>query len=95
MDSGFVVTLQFTSFNLEKMINTDQVLVHDGQNESSLQLGTFYGGSLPPKKGIQSSSNNMFVIFKSDELHNSFTGFKANYFAGLFRRVQFYLYYCR
>ena len=38
----------------------------------------FYGGHPPPKEGIYSSSNHMFVIFKSDK-NGSYTGFSASY----------------
>ena len=43
-------------------------------------LGVFYGGHPPPREGIHSSSNTMFVIFKSDK-NDSFTGFNASYYA--------------
>ena len=73
------------------MADTDQVLVYDGQSETSSKLGTFYGGNPPPSTEILSSSNHMLVIFKSDSLSNDYSGFKANYSAGNLRKT-FYMF---
>ena len=52
--------------------------MYDGEDETGEVLGVFYGGHSPPKEGIYSSSNRMFLIFKSDKTHSN-TGFSASY----------------
>ena len=78
LNSSQQIQLVFTSFSLQNENNTDALYVYDGKNATEQLLGVFYGGHPPPKKGIQSSSNKMFLIFKSDET-DSYTGFKASY----------------
>ena len=56
----------FSSFSVEDKNNTDAVFVYDGGNTSAKMLGVYYGGHLPPKEGLFSSSNQMLVIFISD-----------------------------
>ena len=68
----------FTHFSLQNENNTDALYVYDGKDDTGQLLGVFYGGHPPPKKGIQSSSNKMFVIFKSDNT-DSYAGFNASY----------------
>lgn len=75
------ILLVFTSFSLQDEKNTDELCVYDGEDETGEVLGVFYGGHPPPKEGIFSSSNRMFLIFKSDK-SNSYTGFSASYYAG-------------
>ena len=70
----------FKAFILQKENNTDELYVYDGENESGDELGVFFGGHIPPEEGIYSWSNNMFLIFKSDET-DSYTGFIAFYYA--------------
>ena len=72
------ILLTFTHFSLQTEKNTDGLYVYDGQNTTGEVLGVFYGGHPPPKEGIYSSSNHMFVIFKSDN-NSSYTGFSASY----------------
>ncbi|XP_022783076.1 uncharacterized protein LOC111323895 isoform X2 [Stylophora pistillata] len=73
------IVLVFTEFRLQHEIGTDELYVYDGSDSKGVVLGVFYGGHPPPEKGIYSSSNYMFIVFKSDK-DNSFTGFKASYF---------------
>ena len=54
--------------------------MYDGENAEGEVLGVFYGGYPPPSKGINSSSNTMFLILKSDK-NDSYTGFSAFYYA--------------
>ena len=54
--------------------------MYDGENEEGEILGVFYGGQPPPREGIYSRSNTMFLIFKSDK-NDSYTGFSASYYA--------------
>lgn len=54
--------------------------VYDGEIATRETLGVFYGSNPPPKEGIYSSSNRMFVIFKSDKT-DSYTGFSASYYS--------------
>ena len=72
------IHLMFTKFNLQNENNTDALYVYDGRNNTGDVLGVFYGGNAPSQKGIYSSSNYMFVIFKSDS-NDSYTGFSAFY----------------
>ena len=72
------IHLTFTDFNLQNDNNTDGLYVYDGENSTGKVLGVFYGGHLPPKEGINSSSNHMFLIFKSDKSVSD-TGFRAWY----------------
>ena len=69
----------FTNFSLQNEKNTDELYVYDGDNATGEVLGVFYGGHPPPEKGIYSSSNRMFIIFKSDKT-DSYTGFNASYY---------------
>jgi len=71
----------FKNFSLQNENLTDELRVYDGEDETGELLGVFYGGHPPPKEGIYSSSNRMFLIFKSDKTH-SYTGFSASYFVG-------------
>ena len=74
------VHLIFTTFDLQSEQNTDELYVYDGENVGGEVLGVFYGGHPPPSEGIYSSSNTMFLIFKSDK-NDSYTGFSASYYA--------------
>ena len=74
------IHLAFTNFSLQNENNTDGLYVYDGENATGKVLGVYYGGHPPPKEGIYSSSNHMFVIFKSDK-NGSYTGFSASYTA--------------
>ena len=74
------IYLTFTNFSLQNENNTDGLYVYDGENATGKVLGVYYGGHPPPKEGIYSSSNHMFVIFKSDK-NGSYTGFSASYTA--------------
>lgn len=74
------VHLIFSSFNLQNESNTDVLYVYDGEIATRETLGVFYGSNPPPKEGIYSSSNRMFVIFKSDKT-DSYTGFSASYYS--------------
>ena len=74
------IHLTFTAFNLQNENNTDALYVFDGENSTGKVLGVFYGSYSPPKEGINSSSNHMFIIFKSDN-NGSYTGFSASYSA--------------
>ena len=68
----------FTNFSLQHENNTDVLYVYDGKNSTGNMLGMYYGDHPPPKEGIFSSSNQMFLIFKSDK-NESYTGFNAFY----------------
>jgi len=72
------IHLTFSHFSLQSENNTDGLYVYDGENATGVVLGVFYGGHPPPKDGIYSSSNHMFVIFKSDK-SDSYTGFSVSY----------------
>ena len=72
------VFLMFSRFSLQAENNTDAVHVYDGGNTTGKVLGVFYGGHPPPADGLYSSSNKLFVVFKSDN-NKSFSGFKASY----------------
>ena len=73
------IHLTFTNFSLQSDNNTDGLFVYDGENASGEVLGVFYGNHPPPEEGIYSSSNHMFVVFKSDR-SGSYSGFKATYY---------------
>ena len=72
------IHLTFTAFNLQNENNTDALYVYDGENSTGEVLGVFYGNHTPLIEGINSSSNHMFLIFKSDK-KISYTGFSALY----------------
>ena len=74
------ILLTFANFSLQSENNTDGLYVYDGENTTGEVLGVLYGGHPPAKEGIYSSSNNMFIIFKSDR-GGSYTGFIASYSA--------------
>ena len=75
------IHLTFPDFSLQNENNTDALYVYDGKNSTGKVLGVFYGGNPPSKEGIFSSSNQMFVIFRSDK-NGSYTGFSAFYCGG-------------
>lgn len=72
------IIIKFTNFSLQNAGN-DSLLVYDGEDASKKVLGEFYNGQLPPKEGICSSSNHMFVVFKSNN-HTKDSGFFASYY---------------
>ena len=74
------IHLTFTNFSLQNESNTDGLYVYDAENATGEALGVFYGGHPPPREGLNSSSNHMFVIFKSDR-NGSHSGFKATYYS--------------
>ena len=74
------IHLTFTNFSLQSENDTDALYVYDGENIAGVVLGVFFGAHTPPKDGVYSSSNHMFVIFKSDN-KSSYTGFRASYSA--------------
>lgn len=76
----YQVLLKFPKFTLQTGTNTDNVQLYDGQNETSPSLGVYAGDKVPPASGIQSSSNELFIIFKTDSKDN-FAGFQASYSA--------------
>lgn len=53
--------------------------MYDGENATGVMLGVFNASHPPPTDGIYSSSNRIFVIFKSDK-NGSYTGFDASYY---------------
>ena len=72
------IHLTFTNFSLQNENNTDGLYVYDGENATGEVLGVFYGDHPPPKEGINTSTNHMFIIFKSDN-NGSYTGFSGSY----------------
>ena len=68
----------FTDFSLQIEKNTDQLYAYDGENATGKILDVFYGDHPPPKEGVYSSSNSLFVIFESDN-SDSHTGFSTYY----------------
>lgn len=74
------VVLKFPKFSLQKGPGTDNVQLYDGKNETSPSLGVYSGETTPPPSGVHSSSNELFVIFKTDS-KNNFAGFQASYSA--------------
>lgn len=75
---GLQVLLKFSKFTVQKGADTDNVQVYDGQNETSPSLGIYSGDRAPPRSGVWSSSNELFIIFKTDSKSN-FAGFQASY----------------
>ncbi|XP_074610958.1 uncharacterized protein LOC141865538 isoform X3 [Acropora palmata] len=75
------ILLTFTNFSLRNAAENDSLHVYDGRDTTREELGVFCGGRPPPKKGlgINSSSNHLFVVFKSSN-HTKYTGFVASYF---------------
>ena len=78
--SQHVFLMFSSSFSLQAENNTDVIRVYDGGNTTGEVLGVFYGGHPPPKGGLYSSANQMFVVFKTDN-NKSFSGFQASYHA--------------
>ena len=74
------IHLEFIAFSFQKEKHTDELCVYDGKDTSSELLGVFYGDHTPPDKGIYSSSNSLFLLFKSDK-KDSYNGFNASYSA--------------
>jgi len=59
--------------------NTDAIYVYGGENPRGEAWEVFYGGHPPPKEGICISSNQIFIVFKSDK-EGSYHGFSASYY---------------
>ena len=70
----------FTNFILQRENDTDGLYLYDGENVTGEVLGVFYGGHPPPKEGVYSSSNHMFILFRSDK-NASYIGFSASFSA--------------
>ncbi|MFT4757794.1 MAG: M6 family metalloprotease-like protein, partial [Vicingaceae bacterium] len=68
------VTLSFSAFDIEAIYDT--VTVYDGANINAQLIGKFSGNSIPVN--ITSSSNAMFVQFKSNATLNG-SGFDASF----------------
>ncbi|XP_056290732.1 cubilin [Pseudoliparis swirei] len=78
---GFVVTLNFLSFDVEGgSCAFDSVEVRDGSTSSSPLLGTFCGAEAPPR--LQSTQRSMFIRFKTDSSISNL-GFEAAYGSAL------------
>ncbi|CAB1449409.1 unnamed protein product, partial [Pleuronectes platessa] len=78
---GYVVTLNFLSFDIEGgTCRFDFVEVRDGSTSSSPLLGTFCGVEIPPR--LQSSQKSMYIKFKTDSSVSNH-GFEAAYSSGL------------
>ena len=73
------IYLIFSRFSLQNEINTDVLYVYDGDKTTGKALEVFYGGHPPPKEGICISSNQIFIVFKSDK-EGSYHGFSASYY---------------
>ncbi|XP_068677018.1 uncharacterized protein [Montipora foliosa] len=72
------IHLNFTHFDLQNEKNTDIVALYDGEDNTGKVLGEFYGRYRPPEGGVLSTSNHLFVLFKSDKI-GAYTGFSASY----------------
>ncbi|XP_028288640.1 cubilin [Parambassis ranga] len=74
---GYVVTLNFLSFDVEGgSCRFDFVEIRDGATSSSPLLGTFCGTNIPPR--LQSTQRSMYVRFKTDSSISN-RGFEAAY----------------
>ncbi|KAM6900418.1 cubilin [Xenentodon cancila] len=74
---GYVVTLNFLSFDVEGgSCRFDFVEVRDGSSSSSPLLGTFCGDDIPPR--LQSTQRSMHIQFSTDSSVSN-RGFKADY----------------
>lgn len=77
---GHLIRLEFVYFNLERgdiRCLKDYVEVLDGTSADSTSRGRFCGYNYPEM--LESSSNNMLIVFKSDSKVVR-TGFKAEYY---------------
>uniref|UniRef100_A0A8C4D9G2 Cubilin n=1 Tax=Dicentrarchus labrax TaxID=13489 RepID=A0A8C4D9G2_DICLA len=78
---GYVVTLNFLSFDVEGgSCRFDFVEVRDGSTSSSPLLGTFCGVEIPPR--LQSTQRSMYIHFKTDSSVSNH-GFEAAYGSAL------------
>ena len=77
VEYGRQVQLRFRDFILQSRVNTDYVAVYDGDSQNSDMLGKYYAQGMAPKV-LESSSNQMFVVFHSDGAH-TYRGFHATY----------------
>uniref|UniRef100_A0A3Q3MXM2 Cubilin n=1 Tax=Mastacembelus armatus TaxID=205130 RepID=A0A3Q3MXM2_9TELE len=78
---GYVVTLNFLSFDVEGgSCNFDFVEVRDGSTSSSPLLGKFCGSAMPPM--LQSTQRSMHIKFQTDSSVSNY-GFEAAYDSAL------------
>ena len=73
------IHLTINYFGQQEENGIDELYVYDGENATWEVLGVFNGSHPPPTEGIYSSSNRIFVVFKSDKNGVS-NGFNASYF---------------
>ena len=73
------IFLTFPSFSLQNENNRDALYVYDGDNATGEALEVFYGSHPPPREGICISSNQIFIVFKSEKAGSSH-GFSASYY---------------
>jgi len=73
------IHLTLTYFSERSENGFDELQVYDGENATGVMLGVFNASHPPAKDGIFSSSDRIFVIFKSDK-NGSYTGFYASYY---------------
>ncbi|CAG5895667.1 unnamed protein product [Menidia menidia] len=78
---GYVVTLNFLSFDVEGgSCRYDYVEVRDGSTSSSPLLGTFCGDQLPSR--LQSTQRSLYIKFRTDASVSN-NGFEAAYGSAL------------
>ncbi|WP_293895224.1 CUB domain-containing protein [Flavobacterium sp.] len=63
-NTGDLVTVQFTSFNVE--MGFDQLRIYDGDNASAPLLGTYTGTVIPPTYTSNAASGCLTFVFTSD-----------------------------
>ncbi|MEE9350563.1 MAG: T9SS type A sorting domain-containing protein [Flavobacteriaceae bacterium] len=77
--TGEVVTVQFTSFNVE--VNFDSLKIYDGEYAYDILLGEFDGTDLPPTFTSTSTNGCLTFVFESDN-SVSRPGWEANVICG-------------
>ncbi|HKK10593.1 MAG TPA: C10 family peptidase [Bacteroidales bacterium] len=77
-DSVETFEIDFLEFNLE---SSDYVRIYDGPTEDDELLGEFSGTTLP--SGIESTSNQVLIVFESDANETDHDGFRLEFEADL------------
>ena len=73
------IHLTINYFREQHESGSNELYVFNGESATGEVLGLFNGTHPPPEEGIYSSSNRIFVVFKSDKI-GAKTGFNASYY---------------
>ncbi|KAL4235004.1 Low-density lipoprotein receptor-related protein 12 [Mactra antiquata] len=75
--SKTILQLRIVTFEVERKVGTDYVNVYDGPDDTYNLIGSYYGSNQPPKV-IESTSDWLNIVFKSNYV-DEYQGFNFTY----------------